>query len=144
MGENIGDAENRTPGFQTWLTSSLEAVDEIELLAADFLRQEHVQVNVFDFRLIIREALLNAVMHGNHLRADKHVDFRIKIDPEAVYIRIIDEGRGFDWNSALNGDPDSMGQSGRGLVIMKEYAQQIIYNQKGNDITLKINRGRRS
>ncbi|MFV2069137.1 MAG: response regulator [Pirellulales bacterium] len=65
-----------------------------------------------------------------------HVDIRITHDEARFVVR--DEGQGFDVSSIPKTiDPDAMVQGGgRGLVLMGTFMDEVVYNDKGNEVTL--------
>src|SRR6266478_5687885 len=52
-----------------------------------------------DVEIALREALANAIIHGNHENPRKHVHVRCRCKPDEVSIEVKDEGRGFDVNN---------------------------------------------
>jgi len=53
-------------------------------------------------------------------------------------ISIEDEGNGFDWKSLPALSPDNLlNYNGRGIFLTKIYYDEVIFNQKGNIVTLK-------
>ena len=115
-----------------------------------------------DIMLLISEALSNAVYHGNLkmpkdfrkeksiLEYEKHVakttphffDKKVKIEsgisPEKFYFYITDSGDGFDYQKILEKEepPLPMEEFGRGIFIIKNSADEILFNNNGK--TLKI------
>jgi anti-sigma regulatory factor (Ser/Thr protein kinase) len=115
----------------------------------------------------LREALLNALYHGNlevsSRERDKGIgtiqavaderagqapyrDRRIYVDSrlardEAVFV-VRDEGRGFDPTSLPDPtDPANLENlSGRGVLLMKTFMDEVVYNSTGNQVTL-VKRG---
>jgi anti-sigma regulatory factor (Ser/Thr protein kinase) len=72
-----------------------------------------------------------------------HVDASASKDEIRVLIR--DEGKGFN-TSEIPGrtDPKVLdGESGRGLVLMASFTDELIFNEKGNEVTL-VKKCRRS
>jgi serine/threonine-protein kinase RsbW len=51
-----------------------------------------------DVEIALREALANAIVHGNHENPRKHVYVRFRYEPDEVSFAVKDEGRGFDLN----------------------------------------------
>jgi serine/threonine-protein kinase RsbW len=93
-----------------------------------------------EVELALREALNNAVMHGNHMDPDKwvHVRCRCAAD-EGVSIVVRDEGEGFD-PDRLPHAPVREGTSsgcGTGLLIMKSYMDEVSFERKGTEIHLR-------
>lgn len=132
---------NRLHGFQARFPSTLEVIDEVEQQACDLLGRERVDLDMFGFRLVIREALFNAIFHGNQAHMEKAIEFAVQVDRHVVRIQVTDEGAGFDWGPLLSQSLDPTAHTGRGLTILKAYANKIIYNQRGNELTLEINLG---
>ena len=111
----------------------------------------------------LEEAMVNALYHGNlevgsELRADEENSFyrvaaeRAKSPPycerrilvemkltrdEAVFI-IQDQGPGFDRQLVPDPtNPESLEKvSGRGLLLMRAFMDQVLYNETGNRVTL--------
>ena len=113
--------------------------------------------------IALEEALVNALYHGNlevRLRRDGkkprrllrpsrrrsqkspyserkiRVDFRVS--PEEAVIRIRDEGPGFDPSSLPDPtDPVNLDKvSGRGLLLMRTFVDELRFNERGNEVTL--------
>ena len=49
-----------------------------------------------DVEIALREALGNAIVHGNHENPLKRVYIRCRCEPDGVSITVKDEGRGFE------------------------------------------------
>lgn len=117
--------------------------------------------------LCLTELLINAVEHGNcaisgaekreHLGrgeimhslvarkcsdpaiAGRRVDFAYHILPEYSEYVIRDEGRGFDWRRHLEADPvDLLAEHGRGIWLARSVVDQVRYNDRGNEVRLRI------
>jgi CheY-like chemotaxis protein len=111
----------------------------------------------------LREALINAIHHGNlevdadlrekdEKRFHQQVDERRKQEPyqdrrvhvaakethrEAIYV-VRDEGPGFDVSSLPDPtDPVNLEKvSGRGLLLIRTFMDEVHHNKSGNEITL--------
>ena len=82
----------------------------------------------------LREALANAVVHGNHEDAHKHVYVGCRCIPnEEVSIVVRDEGQGFD-KSAVP-DPTAPGRlefsHGRGIYLMNTLMDEVRFERSG-------------
>jgi len=76
-----------------------------------------------EVELAIREALSNAVVHGNHMDPDKWVSVRCECDRDkGVSIVIRDEGRGF--------------APRRGRLIMRSHMDQVSFEKGGHEVHL--------
>ena len=81
------------------------------------------------FEETLREAVANAIRHGNSLDADKSVQVELGVDGEEVVIEVRDEGVGFDPGSVpdpLQGD-NLLRANGRGILLMQEFMDEIEY-----------------
>ena len=78
--------------------------------------------------MAMREALANAIKHGNKLNPDKSVFVRVCVEPkEELEIEVEDEGDGFDPGQIA--DPTSpanlMRSSGRGVFYMRQFMDEV-------------------
>lgn len=79
--------------------------------------------------IAVREAVANAIKHGNQLDVSKQVKANFELSGSELEITIIDEGAGFD--PARISDPlnpqNLMKTSGRGIFYMKQFMDQVTY-----------------
>ena len=93
----------------------------------------------FEVGLALREALVNAIVHGNQEDLHKHVyvTYRSTNDGE-ILITIQDEGQGFDVNAVA--DPTAqehlLRTSGRGIYLMTTLMDEVRFEQKGTVVHL--------
>lgn len=73
--------------------------------------------------------------------AARKVYLQYTIKPTSSEFKISDEGAGFDWRSIKLPDIDEMTVSlhGRGIVLARELTSNLIYNEKGNEVSFKFN-----
>src|SRR6266480_1501059 len=80
--------------------------------------------------MAVREAVANAIKHGNKLDVRKKVNATFHLHDHELEIKISDEGAGFD--PAAIGDPlnpqNLMKTSGRGIFYMKTFMDQVRYS----------------
>ena len=93
----------------------------------------------YGVKLVLHEALVNAVVHGNNEDHEKDVSVEVHISQgNVVTFTIQDGGSGFEWEKSLARPIDwHGGESGRGLFLFKKYGYSISYNQKGSKLTLQ-------
>ncbi|MDY0223208.1 MAG: ATP-binding protein [Desulfobacterium sp.] len=121
-------------------SSTLENIDRICDEVSRFLDRnlKCTEAHLFSINLVIREALTNAVRHGNNLDPEKKVKFFLKIErKKRLRIIVEDQGEGFDWQKARESPPGANDDHGRGLAIMTTYFSSYCYNRKGNRLVLK-------
>lgn len=117
------------------------------------------------FCMALEEALNNAFYHGNleissELKEDgssRFVDLAAErellspwcqrnvyvtelVSPFGLWITIRDEGNGFNVQAALDrcNDPEALLASGRGLLLMRGFSDELFFNPAGNEVTLVI------
>jgi serine/threonine-protein kinase RsbW len=106
-------------------------VDQLMRFIAKCRKDEDSQV---DIEAALREALANAIVHGNHQDPHKrvYVTCRCTTDGE-VSITVQDEGQGFD--SKAVPDPTTpenrLVKHGRGIYLMKTLMDEIRFEQGG-------------
>jgi serine/threonine-protein kinase RsbW len=86
-----------------------------------------------DVEIALREALANAIVHGNHENPRKHVYVRFRCEPDAVSFAVKDEGRGFDLNKITDPTaPENTGAvHGRGVFLMKALMDEVRFEEGG-------------
>jgi serine/threonine-protein kinase RsbW len=91
-----------------------------------------------DLQLALEEGLANAVKHGNQLDPAKQVKVECQLlDDCMIRVTIEDEGAGF--NPEEVPDPTDFENldkpSGRGIVLMRAFMDEVLYNDRGNQLT---------
>jgi serine/threonine-protein kinase RsbW len=82
-----------------------------------------------EVELALREALINAVVHGNRRDPDKWVSVRCGCDPDdGVSIIVRDEGRGFD---------PALVPRGVGLLVMRSYMDEVAFEKGGTEVHIR-------
>jgi serine/threonine-protein kinase RsbW len=123
------------------LDSTLETVDNAETTAtriaveAGFGEDEVMQIS-----MAVREAAVNAVLHGNAYDPGKKVNLEFETTSRDLVITIRDQGKGLD--PAKIPDPlapeNLMKTSGRGIFLIRSFMDevQIRPSQTGTEIKL--------
>ena len=98
--------------------------------------------DIFAIELALEESLTNAVKHGNDSDTSKKIRFDCKLSPTKVYVRVEDEGSGFDPNTLADPrDPENqMSVSGRGVLLIKHFVTNVEWNERGNIIEFEKDR----
>ena len=86
-----------------------------------------------DVEIALREALANAIIHGNHENPGKHVHVRCRCEPSEISIAVKDEGRVFDLNQIADPTtPENTGAvHGRGIYLMKALMDDVRFEEGG-------------
>jgi serine/threonine-protein kinase RsbW len=94
--------------------------------------------DLFHIQLAVEEAIVNAITHGNKQAADKVVEVEFRVDPQTTFLRIKDQGSGF--NPAAVPDPREDDHlectNGRGVMLIRELMSEVHYNDRGNEVTM--------
>jgi serine/threonine-protein kinase RsbW len=96
--------------------------------------------NEFDVQLVLREALENAVLHGNQADSGKKVHIRCRCRPgNEISIVVTDQGSGFDFGKIVsNGLPsDPAADHGRGIQLMKAFMDDVHFELGGSEVHMR-------
>lgn len=118
-------------------TSALN--DSVKRLMRIARRCSCVDDNGADLEIAIREALANAMIHGNNKDLDKRVFVRCYGAPgSGLLILVRDEGPGFRPEAVPDPrSPDRMHlHHGRGLLLMRELMDYVEYRKGGREVLL--------
>jgi len=93
---------------------------------------------IFDLRLCIEEALINAVKHGNKMNKNKSISMKVVFDKNSLCFEIKDEGEGFDQNEVgVPTEGDNIHKlSERGVFLIKKFMDEVEYLDGGNRIRM--------
>lgn len=90
----------------------------------------------------ITEAVNNAIYHGNESDESKFVILQYSIDNSLrkINFTIEDEGNGFNYDNLPDPtSPDNLATiGGRGVFLIKQLADGVIFNDQGNIIELQF------
>ena len=110
----------------------------IERLMAALEANQWEGRDLFLIQLAVEEAMVNAITHGNKLSDDKVVEVEFRVDPQTTFMRIKDQGAGF--NPAAVPDPREDDHlectNGRGVMLIREFMSEVRYNDRGNEVTM--------
>ncbi len=123
--------ENQT--VETLLDSTLESVDEAEgtvLRMAGGAGLEEDDLHALG--MAVREAAVNAVVHGNRYNARKKVHLKVSRAHDKLTIVIADEGEGFQMDSIPDplASENLLRQSGRGLLLIRAFVDEFELRQR--------------
>ncbi len=124
------------------LPSRIDTVAAAAAAVAEFVSRSGISDDVaFGIDMAIREAVTNAVLHGNKQDEDKTVDIILKSSPDGVEISVHDQGAGFNPESV----PDPTVQenvlktSGRGIFFMRSFMDEVDWSMRpGGGTTVRM------
>jgi CheY-like chemotaxis protein len=88
--------------------------------------------------ICVDELLNNALIHGNELDETRQISVTLVFDQEKVMISIEDQGEGFDYGKVVSEVTDNTDilPTRRGLFIVHYLMDEMIFNDKGNRVTM--------
>ena len=114
--------------FSYRLDSTLETVDNAEQTASRIASESGFgEEEVMQIAMAVREAAVNAVLHGNAYDPDKKVELEFERTQAALVIVIRDQGKGMD----LSKIPDPLAPenllktSGRGIFLIRSFMDEV-------------------
>ena len=123
------------------LESSLESVNRVEQTAEELAKKAGVDEDeVFRITMAVREAAVNAVLHGNAYDPNKLITASFENTGKDLVIRISDQGIGLDPNTL----PDPLAPenllrgSGRGIFLIRSFMDEVHFRllHPGTELTL--------
>ena len=124
-------------GFTVEMGTDLDNVDRCVELMRAFLEERGAQEHLFAISLLTREAVNNAMIHGNRMDAGKRGRLRFLGGEEGLRGEVEDQGPGFAWQNHVQSRSGVDDVRGRGHEIYRNYASAIRYNERGNVLTLE-------
>lgn len=127
--------------FSYKLDSTLETVDNAEQTASRIASESGFgEDEVMQIAMAVREAAVNAVLHGNAYDPEKKVDLEFERTKNDLVITIRDQGKGLD----LAKIPDPLAPenllktSGRGIFLIRSFMDKVEIHpsQTGTEIKL--------
>ncbi|WP_237559985.1 ATP-binding protein [Desulfohalovibrio reitneri] len=115
------------------MPSRLRSVDAVCDAVWNRLERLGLAEQAFKLVLGLREALVNAVLHGNGRGAEERVTCELLLDGDRLEVLVADSGEGFDWRRERE-RPEPLSESGRGLHILRHCYDEVVFNEKGNEV----------
>ncbi len=123
------------------MESTLESVNKAETMADQFSTQAGFDEDTRSgISMAVREAMINAVLHGNAYDPAKSVNLTFEQNGPELIITVTDQGKGLDPEKVP--DPlapeNLMKQSGRGIFLMRAFMDEVRFRKlnPGTEITL--------
>ena len=110
------------------LPSRIESVAEAAAAADEVARRLHLSEEAaYGLDMAVREAVTNAVLHGNRQAADAPVEITFVDAGAQLIVTVRDRGRGFDPTQVADPtDPANLLKaSGRGILFMRSFMDEV-------------------
>jgi anti-sigma regulatory factor (Ser/Thr protein kinase) len=124
------------------VASRFENIELVQAVVEDLLvRLELGEDDRHWIGLAVREAVANAIKHGNGGDATKQVEVEVRVGEADVEVAVRDEGQGFDPGSVA--DPlapeNLLRPGGRGIFYMKSLMDDVDYHfgAEGTEVILR-------
>jgi serine/threonine-protein kinase RsbW len=109
----------------------------VENLASKFRLAPDTYGNIL---ISLTEAVNNAIIHGNKQDESKMVEVRTESRDGKLAIMVIDEGKGFDYNSVPDPtSPERICQcGGRGVFLMRQLSDRCRFHDNGKTVEMEF------
>ncbi len=123
------------------LDSSLDSVDKVEHKAGELAHEAGVaEDDIFGITMAVREAAVNAVVHGNGKDPAKQITVSFENTGSSLIFTVADQGKGLDPETI----PDPLAPenllrgSGRGIFLIRSFMDEVHFRQldPGTELTL--------
>jgi serine/threonine-protein kinase RsbW len=123
------------------LNSTMESVGQVEAAADKMAGEAGLDEDErFHVTMAVREAAVNAVLHGNEYDPAKHISVCCENTGKSLVFTIADQGRGLDPETL----PDPLAPenllrgTGRGIFLIRSFMDEVHFRQlhPGTELTL--------
>jgi serine/threonine-protein kinase RsbW len=129
--------------FHLAIGSRFENIELVQVVLKDCLERLGMDEDASHWvDIAVREAVANAIKHGNEQDPRKQVEVDLTLDDDTLVIQVQDEGQGFDPEHIE--DPlapeNLLKPTGRGIFYMKSFMDEIQYGARpggGTVVTLR-------
>lgn len=123
------------------LPSTMESVSEVEAAAEKMATEAGFDEDeLFKLAMAVREAAVNAVLHGNDYDPTKKIAVSLENTGKSLVMTIADQGNGLDPDSLP--DPlapeNLMRGTGRGIFLIRSFMDEVRFRQldPGTELTM--------
>lgn len=92
----------------------------------------------YHLNLVLTEATVNAIKHGNFDNPKDTVRISIHIQENELNIKVFDHGQGFDLESVPLPDFDHPKEGGMGIFFIRTLMDSVTYTRQGDCNVLEI------
>lgn len=120
----------RAEAIETALEEMMQVVEQHEGLCGD----------PAEIRLAMREALNNALRHGNRMDPNKRIHLSYSCDPQqGLKVMVRDEGVGFDPDAVPDPtEPENLDRTGgRGVFLMRNLMDEVEFRDGGREVHMR-------
>ncbi len=134
-------SESKLHRLSFTLNSTMECVSKVEAAADRFAGEAGLdEEERFHIAMAVREAAINAVLHGNEYDPAKKFTTTLENTGSALVFKIADQGKGLDPETL----PDPLAPenllrgTGRGIFLIRSFMDEVHFRQlhPGTELTL--------
>lgn len=119
----------------------MDSVSEVEAMAEKIAAESGMDEDAsFHVTMAVREAAVNAVLHGNEYDPDKQITFSYENTGKSLIFVITDEGRGVDPDQLPDPreEENLLRGTGRGIFLIRSMMDEVHFRQlhPGTELTL--------
>ena len=121
------------------IPSSLERISSLIPTIIERIRPLGIpEEEIFNIRLSLEEALVNAVKHGNKLNPQLTVEVKVELNSDKLVIEVKDQGEGFDFEKLEDPTKEENIEKikGRGIFLIKNLMDEVIFKEKGTRVIM--------
>ena len=134
--------------LEAWMPSETGAISPtVEQLMRLIEPWRCIEGDEFAVELALREALNNAVIHGNGMDPNKLVEIRCRCERgKGVWLIVRDQGRGFDLSAVPNPltQQGLVAEHGRGIHLMKLMMDEVSFKRRGTEVHMRKGQAHKS
>jgi serine/threonine-protein kinase RsbW len=127
--------------IDSWMPSKIQAISPlVDRLMRLIEASQCVPGAEFGVELAIREALGNAVVHGNQEDPETRVHIRCRCEPgNELSIVVRDQGKGFDFGKVVGNGSTSApsAEHGHGILLMRAYMDDVHFERGGSEVHMR-------
>jgi serine/threonine-protein kinase RsbW len=123
--------EPMTETIELTINSNFESVEEVGSVTKTVTEKVGFDDDTSEWiDLAVREAVINAIKHGNKNVEVKKVNVKFVIEQRSMTVYVRDCGEGFDPSKLPNPlDPDNLlNPAGRGIFFMRTFMDEVDYS----------------
>jgi serine/threonine-protein kinase RsbW len=119
----------------------MESVGVVEAAADEMATEAGLDEDQrFHVAMAVREAAINAVLHGNEYDPSLFIDVSLEDTGKDLIVKIADQGRGFDPQSIPDplAEENKLRGTGRGIFLIRSLMDEVHFRQldPGTELTL--------
>ena len=123
------------------LSSTMESVSEVEAFGEKMATKAGLDEDeTFRFTMAVREATVNAVLHGNEYDPSKEITATFEITPQNLVFKVCDQGKGLDPETLPDptAEENLLRGTGRGIFLIRSLMDEVHFRQlhPGTELTL--------